>query len=454
MPRTFARIILITTLFMAAVVGTLQANAQTITLGGDDRMVAQVLRANGYTNGVIKSRSLTLVRTEACKNGTKYLVKISVLGKITSVTKLGDCPQPQQQARFTEKQAAELLKQNGYGQIDARRNGNTIVATACRNNRQYQINFNRRGEVASRRRTGDCAPAGLAAWQISDLLKAEGYRRIDVIDDQLPRYVAEACRDGDRVRVQLNRRGQIRSEKRIGNCRQRLNPANIARLLEGEGYERVEVIERRRPPYVAHACKGNAKYEVEIGRFGRLRSENRIGRCAVPIDPANLASLMNDEGYDRVKVLRGNRSPYLVEGCKGEALVELVVNRFGRITQEDKVGSCATPVSKQQLEDRLVEDGYLAVAVRKRGNGWSADVCRDEAKSNIRFDTYGEIVSQRRSGTCTSASVLDVLKTLESRGAKSTNLVVEGCFRNRKYRWEFDRLGNRVGRQAIDGNCS
>ena len=81
-------------------------------------------------------------------------------------------------------------------------------------------------------------------------------------------------------------------------------------------------------------------------------------------------------------------------------------------------------------------------------------MCRDEAKSNIRFDTYGEIVSQRRSGTCTSASVLDVLKTLESRGAKSTNLVVEGCFRNRKYRWEFDRLGNRTGRQAIDGNCS
>ena len=287
MPRTFARIILIISFTMAAVMGRLQANAQSITLGGDDQMVAQVLRANGYTNGVIKSRSLTLVRTEACKNGTKYLVKVSVLGKITSVTKLGDCPQPQR-ARFTEKQAAELLQQNGYNQIDARRNGNTIVATACRNNRKYQFSFNRRGEVASRRRAGDCEPAGLPAWQIADLLKAEGYRRVDVIDDQLPRYVAEACRDGDRVRVQLNRRGKIRSEKRIGNCRQRLNPANIAGLLQGEGYERIEVIERRRPPYIAHACKGNAKYEVEIGRFGRLRNESRIGRCAVPIDPANL----------------------------------------------------------------------------------------------------------------------------------------------------------------------
>ena len=453
MTRMFAKTIMIACFCIAAAIAPMQANAQSITLGGDDRMVGEVLRANGYTNGVIKSRSLTLVRTEACKNGTKYLVKISVLGKITSVTKLGDCPQPQQ-ARFTAEQAAQLLSQNGYGQIDARRQGNTIVATACRNNRKYEINFNRRGEVASRRRAGNCDPTGLAAWQIIDRLRAEGYNQVNVVDDQPPRYVAEACRNGDRVRVQLNNRGIIRSENRIGTCRQRLNPANIANLLEGEGYERVEVIERRRPPYVAHACKGNAKYEVQIGRFGRLRSESRIGRCAVPIDPANLASLMTNEGYDRVKVLRGNRTPYLVEGCKGETLVELVVNRFGRITQEDDVGTCATPVSKQQLEDRLAEDGYLAVAVRKRGSGWTAEVCRDEAKSNIRFDTYGEIVSQRRSGTCTSSSVLEVLKTLESRGAKSTNLIVEGCFRNRKYRWEFDRLGNRTGRKAIDGSCS
>ena len=453
MPRPFAKILFITSLWIGATMAPMQASAQSITLGGDDKMVADVLRINGYTNGVIKSRSLTLVRTEACKNGTKYLVKISVLGKITSVTKLGDCPQAQQ-ARFTAQQAAEVLRQNGYGQIDARRQGNTIVATACRNNRKYQINFNRRGEVASRRRAGNCDPAGLAAWQIIDRLKAEGYSRVDVTDDQLPRYVAEACRNGERVRLQMNNRGIIRSENRIGTCRERLNPDNIASLLESAGYERVEVIDRRRPPYIAHACKGNGKYEVQIGRFGRLQRENRIGRCAVPIDPANLASLMTNEGYDRVKVLRGNRTPYLVEGCKGETLVELVVNRFGRITQEDDVGTCAVPVSKQQLEDRLSGDGYLAVAVRKRGSGWSAEVCRDEAKSTIRFDTYGEVVSQRRSGTCTSSSVLDVLKTLESRGASSTTLVVEGCFRNRKYRWEFDRLGNRTGRKPIDGSCS
>ena len=110
-------------------------------------------------------------------------------------------------------------------------------------------------------------------------------------------------------------------------------------------------------------------------------------------------------------------------------------------------------MSKQQLEDRLDEQGYLAVAVRKRGSGWSAQVCRDEAKSTIRFDVYGEIVSQRRFGTCTANSVLDVLKTLESRGAKSTSIFIEGCYRNRKYRWEFDRLGNRTDLKPINGDA-
>ncbi|MEP0944129.1 MAG: hypothetical protein ABJH63_03310 [Rhizobiaceae bacterium] len=453
MPRTFARIILTTSLWIAAALVPMQASAQKITIGGDDRMVADVLRANGYTNGVVKSRSLTIVRTEACKGGDKYLVKISILGKIASTTKIGECQQAQQ-ARFSANDAKAVLEQNGYGQINARRDGRVIVATACRNNRKYQINFNRRGEVASRQRVGNCDPVGLAAWQIIDRLKAEGYSRVNVIDDQLPRYVAEACRGNDRVRVQMNQRGRIRGEDRIGSCRQRINPDNITALLEREGYQRVEVIDRRRPPYVAHACKGNGKFEVEIGRFGQLRRENRIGRCARPIDPANLASVIGDQGYERVKVLRGSRTPYLVEGCKGATLVELVVNRFGRITQEDNVGTCATPVSKQQLEDRLGEQGFLAVAVRKRGTGWTADVCRDEAKSTIRFDTYGEIVNQRRSGTCTSSSVLDLLKTLESRGAKATELVIEGCFRNTKYRWEFDRLGNRTGRKRIAGNCS
>ena len=177
MPLTFARIIFTTNLWIAAALLPFQASAQTITLGGDDRMIGDVLRANGYTDGVITSRGLTIMRTEACKDGVKYRFKISILGKITSTAKIGDC-QPAQRARFSANDAKDLLEQNGYAQIDARHNGRIVVATACRNNRKYQINFNHRGEVTSHQRIGNCRSRGLPnpAKIVESYLKAEGYR--------------------------------------------------------------------------------------------------------------------------------------------------------------------------------------------------------------------------------------------------------------------------------------
>ncbi|MEP4293137.1 MAG: hypothetical protein ABJ358_14600 [Rhizobiaceae bacterium] len=450
MPQTLARFIFIAGLAILALSQPITASAQTITLGGDDQQVVRILRGEGYRNVRITSRGLTIVRTEACKGTDKYQVKVSILGKITSTRKIGTCPAPQAN-RFTRNDATDLLQKNGYRRIEARREGRIIVATACRNDRRYQIEFNRRGEVAARQRIGECRPEGLNKRQLTNILERNGYRRIEIVDAELPRYVAEACRENDRVSIEMNRRGDIGSERRIGRCRQQIDPANIAKLMRDNGYTRIEVIDRRRPPYIAHGCKNNDRIEVTIGRFGRLRGENRIGSCARPIDPANLVTLMGKEGYNRVKVLRGSRTPYLVEGCKGTALVELLVDRFGRITKEDNVGRCAPPVTKQRLEDRFAKDGYLNVRVRKLSSGWSARVCRDEVERLIRVNSFGDTVSERDSGTCASNSVLNILKTLENRGARSTTIFVEGCYRNKKYRWAYDRLGNRTGRKAIGG---
>ncbi|NKB52460.1 MAG: hypothetical protein GKR97_09585 [Rhizobiaceae bacterium] len=450
MSHSFARLFLSLCLVISTMTISHQASAQTITLGGDDRQVIQILRGAGYRNAVIKSRGLTIVRAEACKGSDKYLVKVSILGKITSSNKIGKCPRTDQ-ARYSRADARQFLEREGYDRVDAQRRGNSIVATACRNNRQYQFEFNRRGKVTDRKRSGSCGPDALTARQITRILERNGYRRIEVIDDQPPRYAAEACRNNDRVTIELNRRGGIRSENRIGRCRQQINPANLAQLLEDNGYSRIEIIDRRRPPYIAHGCKAGDKIEITIGRFGRLRNETRIDTCARPIDPANLGRLMRKEGYDQVKVLRGSRTPYLVEACKGRNLVELLVDRYGRISKQENVGTCAPPVTKQMLEDRFVKDGYLNVDVRQSNNGWTANVCRDDVKTTIRINSIGKIVSQRDSGNCVSSTVLELLKTLERRGAESTTMFVEGCYRNTKYRWAYDRLGNRTGRRAIGG---
>lgn len=426
------------------------ALAQTITLGGDDEQIFRVLRDNGFTNPKVTQRGLTIIRTEACKGADLYRVKVSILGRITSASKVGECPVVAP-TRFSRKDATKLLEREGYDRIEASRNGPLVIATACRDNKKTQFSFNRRGRVTERQDLGACVAEGMSREQIAQVLRRDGYKRIVVTDAELPRYRAEACRGTERVRVDMDRRGVVRSERRIGECGQQLDPNTIAEHIKKQGFTRVQVIDRRRPPYIAHACRGNDKMELTIGRFGRLQQEKRIGPCRQPIDPANLANLLKERKYNRIQILRGNRTPYLVEACKSRVLVELTVNRFGRITKEDQVGRCAAPVTEKSLNAKLTKLNYLNVTIKRRGAGWSAEGCLDEVKRSLRIDAFGEIQRDRKTGVCKSNSVLDILKTLETRGAESTALFVEGCYRGKKYRWQFDRLGNRTGRSSIGG---
>ena len=427
------------------------SNSQSITLGGDDKAIFRLLQNNGYTNPTVTKRGLTIIRTEACKGAEKYQVKVSILGRITSTTKIGSCAVAQP-VRFGEEDAKSELELAGYNQVTTTRAGPRISATACRQDRKYQFKFNRRGRVTERQDVGPCRVAGLTRGQITQILRRDGYQRIVVTDDQLPRYSAEACRDRDRLRIHMNRRGIIRSERRIGVCGRQFDPNQITALLEKNGYDRIEVIDKRRPPYVAQACRDQSKLQITIGRYGRITRERNIGSCLQPINPANLAEILGKDGYDRVVVIRSNRTPYLVEACKRSSLMELTIGRFGQIRKEERVGRCAEPITKEKITEKLNNEGYLKVAVSKFRNGWRADVCREENKLTLDIDVYGDVSRERRTGQCPSQTVLQVLQTLESRGADKTKAIVEGCYRGVQFRWEFDRLGNRTGRTRI-GKC-
>jgi len=453
MPHRFTPFFAIVFLLFFSLLATSTPFAQTITLGGDDNLIYRVLRDNGYTQGRIVKRKLTIVRTEACKGREKFLVKISILGRITSTSKIGRCePAPQNASRFSPQDAVAQLQQDGFAEITAEQTGRRVTATACRQNRRLELVFNRRGQIINQRDIGSCLAVGLSREQIADLLKSEGFQRIVVTDDRLPKYVAEACRNTSRVRVTLNRRGRIRSERRIGDCGRQFNKDNLTTMLERNGYDRVKIVDNRRPPYVARACKGEDRMEVEIGRYGRVLRQQRIRSCRTQIDPQNVATILEKEGFDRVRVVRGNNPPYLVEACRGDELNELTIGRFGRIQRTDRVGTCARPITEVALQEKLSTQGFLNLSLTRQRYGWRAEVCRNEAKLEIRIDAYGDIIRERNVGQCLSKSVLDILKNLEGRGADRTSLQVIGCFRNSKYRWSFDRLGNRVGRDQL-GRC-
>ncbi len=367
------------------------ASAQGITIGGDDRAIIRLIENSGYADPKITKRGLTITRVEACKGADKFLIKLNVLGIIKSQSKIGTCVVAAPPSRFRQADAEEELRRAGYRRIETRREDRSIAATACRRDIKYQLRFNRRGQIVDRREDGPCRVAGLNSDQIIEVLRRDGYRRIDVTSSRPPRYTAEACLDGERLRLELNRRGNVRSQRRIGECGRRFNPTNLANLLR-------------------------------------------------------------DNGFDRIVINRSDRAPYLAEGCKGSSLIEVTVGRNGRIRKEERVGRCAEAVSKQQVAKKLRDQGYFGVNITKFRGGWRADVCRQETKLTLEIDAYGDVSRERNSGECRSQTILQVLKTLESRGAKNVNAVVEGCFRGTKYRWEFDRLGNRTGRDRI-GNC-
>ncbi|MEN0041954.1 MAG: hypothetical protein AAF764_11585, partial [Pseudomonadota bacterium] len=183
-----------------------------------------------------------------------------------------------------------------------------------------------------------------------------------------------------------------------------------------------------------------------------LRGQQRVGTCRAAIDPQQIPDILADAGFDRIRVLQRRRTPYLAEACLGERLVEVSIDQYGEIRNRQRVGRCASAVSREDVIAQLQEAGYSNLDLKQSRDGWRVNACRGVRRVTVRVDSYGDILSERNSGECQSQTVLDMLKTLESRGAEKLEAQVEGCFRGNRYRWVFDRLGNRTGRERI-GRC-
>ncbi len=368
--------------------GLTSASAQTIEIGGDN-MVYGVLNNSGYDQIKITKRSFTIIRAEACKGRKKYRVKVSILGKITSASEIGSCRRAQ---------------------------------------------------------------AGLDVNELRRIIRREGYRRVDVINDTPPFYTAEACREGQRYRLRLNSRARIEAARPVGRCRSQITKQGLKTALENSGYTRIEIGSLERAPYVVRACKDDDLMELAIGERGNIRRQQRIEACRREIAPNRVARILERAGYNRVNMLRSNRAPYLAEACKGADLMEVRINRYGDIVRDERVGRCNIEITEQDLLGKLKEAGYFAANVSRNGKRWQVEACREDNQYQLIYSAFGKQLNARRLGNCRSATALEILSNLEKRGARNTQLFVEGCFRNSRFRWSFDRLGNRTDRRKV-GNC-
>ena len=54
--------------------------------------------------------------------------------------------------------------------------------------------------------------------EIADLLRDNGYTRIDFVESNPPNYMANACHDGVRYHFHVNYRGEVTERRQIGDC--------------------------------------------------------------------------------------------------------------------------------------------------------------------------------------------------------------------------------------------
>lgn len=444
-------------IFLTAVQLSAPALAQNIQFnigGGSNQEYINYLRGQGYTDVVITRRKLTRINAEACKNGERFILKMRPNGSFRSVERVDAGRCRQQRQRVNLQGARRILANDGFRRIELQAQGRRYVGTVCKEGRRFEVSMDRFGDIERIEPAGRCRGEALSPQQIARQLRQDGYDRINFIDRELPRYVAEACRGTERLELVMNRRGRIRDERRIGRCAAPINPKNIPSILAKQGFKRIKVLDAQLPKYVARGCKGNRLIDVELNRYGKIIGQNPKGNCRQPIKPANLAALMRKKGYDRIEVIDRTPPRYLVEACKGNDRLEMRLDQFGDIIDQLRISACRRPFTEAQMVKYLRDNGYRRINVRGQdGSDFIVRACRNKKRLRLRLTHFGDVKSRRDMGACVGPSIDAVAKRLRDRGYDRITHFVEGCRKGRRYIIRLDEFGVPIDRRRI-GKCN
>lgn len=344
------------------------------------------------------------------------------------------------------------LQKNGYSQIQVHDRGfKTGKAYACKDGLKYDVKVDVKGRIKGVVKIGSCRNQ-VNETQIRRNLEANGFTRI-VIDEQNRNYIAIACKGTQRTRLIISQQGQLLQRKNIGNCQEVLVPSDVRQVLRDRGYNRISFTDRQLPRYVAEACLQNRKIELVINRFGKIAQEKRIGRCNPPIDPQNLVNVMRDKGYNRVSVITGQPPRYQVEACAQNTRFEVSLDRFGAITERVRIGQCRNEVNKKEIVQLLRDEGFTRININQRKNGnYRIFACYQGYEKRINLSQYGELLEENDGNACKVRSINEVREDLSKNGFRGTKFYAEGCTNGNKVRITLNQFGDRIGRERI-GSC-
>lgn len=376
-------VLLATTVILFAV----QANAQAIQLGGSDAETQARLMAMGYDRLSVADRGLSSTTYHACRGADRVEFKVYWDGRIGTPRRIGGC-----RVLVNEQEIANRLARQGYERVNVQASGRGYVATACRQQDRVELRINAQGDIRNERVTGNCRGNALSTADIEAILSRQGYDRIEFTDSELPRYVALACVGNQRFELTINRRGEIASRQRRGNCASPIDPYDLPRILAERGYERVAVVDDRLPRYMVHACRRGAKLEITLNRFGEITHELQTGRCREELSERQLVQSLEAQGFSRIRVSDNGQNGFTALVCLNDERSELVLTRYGEITRRVDLGRCSSPTIRDVVS-KLADQGMRNVAI-------SAQVCNRGRRIHIDLNEFGEETGRRRIGNC------------------------------------------------------
>ncbi len=353
----------------------------------------------------------------------------------------------------SDRRVRRSMRDAGYSDIEIKHRGLTkAIAEGCKNGRRFRVELRPSGRINNAERIGRCR-SEVSPEQVRQILRDKGFRKIDIDEQGNIPYVATACRKGGRFGIRINRYGDVTVGRRVGECGRRLTKAEIRDQLRADNYNRIKFVDQGRRRVRVEACRQQNRYRIVMSPRGEIRDRNRIGRCAPPVTPARLAAHVESKGYDRVEVIDAKLPRYAVEACKGRDRLELVMNRFGDIRREIKVGRCPPPINEESLRQLMSRAGFKNVRlVSTNKDEYATIACKDNDRMSIRFSRYGEVIDQERVGTCRSPRIIDMLETLDGRGVNRMTVHIDGCRRGNRIRFTLNEWGEILRREQI-GRC-
>lgn len=359
---------------------------------------------------------------------------------------------------MSAKKVRRILSRDGYSEIVITYIGLVDAkADVCRNGVRYRVKVRVNGSYEYRNKIGECRKA-IQAADVRELIRKEGFRRIDIQDDGKIPYIASACRQGDRYNIEVSEFGDVKVGKRTGRCireRNVLTPKELRTALRKNGYDRIKFTERTPRRFVVEACRDTTRERLEINRRGRIRDKQRIGRCPSAIRSRDLASIMRRDGFNRVDVVR-DKPPYRVEACRNNIRIRVSLSSWGERLSERRIGECRPPATVASLTEDLRNNvrQFKAINVRiGRRYPFIANVCDNGQRRELYFSKYGKFEGNKDVGRCVSPRMSVVLDKLRDRGFRNAEVFVEACRRSgRRVRVKFDEYGNELSRERI-GRC-